>query len=66
MVFVCLLPVSFIGLPTLFLITIILLVVMRDLLDFVKLFTVVLVFGVMLFGLVKAYKRRREKRETKN
>jgi len=48
-------------LPTLFLVAIVLLAVMRDLLDFVKLFAGIMVFGVVLFGLVKAYKRRREK-----
>lgn len=48
-------------LPTLFLVAIVLLAVMRDLLDFAKLFAGILVFGVALFLAVKAYKRRREK-----
>ena len=50
-------------LPTLFLVAIVLLAVMRDLLDFVKLFAGIVVFGGVLFALVKAYKRRRENRE---
>lgn len=48
-------------LPTLFLVAIVLLAVRRNLIDFAKLFAGVLVFGVVLFGLVKAYKRRRER-----
>ncbi|MFS0491098.1 protoporphyrinogen oxidase HemJ [Leadbetterella byssophila] len=48
-------------LPTLFLVAIVLLAVMRDLLDFVKLFFGILIFGFLLYTFVKAYKRRREK-----
>lgn len=48
-------------LPTLFLVAIVLLAVMRDLLDFAKLFAGILLFGGMLFWAVKAYKRRRER-----
>lgn len=47
-------------LPTLFLVAIVLLAVMRDLLDFVKLFAGILVFGFCLYQFVKAYKRKRE------
>ena len=49
-------------LPTLFLVAIVLLAVMRDLLDFAKLFAGILLFGGLLFWGVKAYKRRRESR----
>lgn len=47
-------------LPTLFLVAIVLLAVVRDLLDFVKLFGGVIAFGVVLFIFAKAYKKRRE------
>jgi putative membrane protein len=47
-------------LPTLFLVAIVLLAVVRDLLDFVKLFGGVIAFGVVLFIFAKTYKKRRE------
>jgi putative membrane protein len=47
-------------LPTLFLVAIVLLAVVRDFLDFVKLFGGVIAFGVLLFVFAKQYKKRRE------
>ncbi len=49
-------------LPTLFLVAIVLLAVLRDLQDFVKLFIGILIFGFLLFTFVKWYKRLREKK----
>ena len=49
-------------LPTLFLVAIVLLAVMKDLMDFAKLFIGILLFGVVLFTFVKRYKKAREKR----
>ena len=48
-------------LPTLFLVTIVLLAVLRDLQDFGKLFGGILIFGLVLFFFVKMYKNKREK-----
>ncbi|MCU0324322.1 MAG: protoporphyrinogen oxidase HemJ [Spirosomaceae bacterium] len=47
-------------LPTLFLVAIVLLAVVKDLLNFVYMFLGVLIFGVLLFVFAKAYKKRRE------
>jgi putative membrane protein len=47
-------------LPTLFLVAIVLLAVVRDFLDFVKLFGGVIAFGMLLFVFAKQYKKRRE------
>ena len=47
-------------LPTLFLVAIVLLAVVRDLLDFLKLFGGVMAFGIVLFVFAKMYKKRRE------
>jgi putative membrane protein len=47
-------------LPTLFLVAIALLAVVRDLLNFLGLFFGVLVFGFILFLFAKSYKKRRE------
>jgi putative membrane protein len=49
-------------LPTLFLVAIVLLAVMKDLMSFTKLFVGILVFGIVLFMFVKRYKKAREKR----
>ncbi|UBM58898.1 protoporphyrinogen oxidase HemJ [Marinilongibacter aquaticus] len=49
-------------LPTLFLVAIVLLAVIKDVLNFAYLFLGVLVFGFILFSIVKAYKRHREKK----
>ncbi len=49
-------------LPTLFLVAIVLLAVVRDFLDFLKLFGGVLAFGILLFIFAKMYKKRRENR----
>lgn len=46
--------------PTLFLVAIVLLAVLRDLLSFLYLFLGILAFGFMLFKATKAYKRHRE------
>jgi protoporphyrinogen IX oxidase len=48
-------------LPTLFLVAIVLLAVVRDFLNFLMLFGGVLCFGVILFTFVKLYKKNREK-----
>lgn len=48
--------------PTLFLVAIVLLAVLRDFLDFLALFGGILVFGVTLFFFAKAYKKRREQK----
>jgi hypothetical protein len=48
-------------LPTLFLVAIVLLAVVKDLLNFVFLFLGVLAFGLTLFFAAKAYKKFREK-----
>jgi protoporphyrinogen IX oxidase len=48
-------------LPTLFLIAIVLLAVIKDLLNFIYLFGGVLAFGFLLFISAKAYKKHREK-----
>jgi len=47
-------------LPTLFLLSIVLLAVLRDMLNSLYAFGGVLVFGVLLFVFAKAYKKRRE------
>jgi putative membrane protein len=47
-------------LPTLFLVTIVLLAVVRDMLNFLYLFFGILIFGVLLFIAAKAYKNHRE------
>ena len=47
-------------LPTLFLLSIVLLAVLRDMLNFLYAFGGVLVFGVLLFVFAKAYRKRRE------
>ena len=49
-------------LPTLFLISIALLAVLRDTFNFLYAFGGVLVFGFLLFMFAKAYKKRREKK----
>ena len=48
-------------LPTLFLVAIVLLAVIRDLLSFLNLFLGIIAFGVTLFFAAKAYRRAREK-----
>ncbi len=48
-------------LPTLFLLAIVLLAVIKDVLNFVYLFAGIMVFGVLLFAIAKAYKNRRNK-----
>jgi protoporphyrinogen IX oxidase len=48
-------------LPTLFLISIVLLAVVKDLLNFIYLFGGVLIFGFTLYLFAKAYKKHREK-----
>ncbi|MFN8346519.1 MAG: protoporphyrinogen oxidase HemJ [Spirosomataceae bacterium] len=47
-------------LPTLFLVSIVLLAVLRDTLNFLYAFGGVLAFGILLFLFAKAYKKRRE------
>lgn len=47
-------------LPTLFLVAIVLLAVVKDLLNFVYMFLGVLAFGILLFVFARAYKKRRE------
>ena len=47
-------------LPTLFLVAIVLLAVIRDFLDFLKLFGGIIAFGMVLFIFAKQYKKRRE------
>jgi protoporphyrinogen IX oxidase len=47
-------------LPTLFLVAIVLLAVVRDFLDFLKLFGGIMAFGVVLFIFAKQYKKKRE------
>ena len=47
-------------LPTLFLVAIVLLAVVRDFLNFLKLFGGVLAFGIILFVFAKMYKKNRE------
>ena len=48
-------------LPTLFLVTIVLLAVVKDLLNFVYLFAGILAFGMTLFFAARAYRRFRER-----
>jgi protoporphyrinogen IX oxidase len=48
-------------LPTLFLVAIVLLAVVKDFLNFLMLFGGVLCFGILLFVFVKLYKKNREK-----
>lgn len=48
-------------LPTLFLVAIVLLAVVKDLLNFIYLFLGILAFGVTLFIAARAYKKHREK-----
>lgn len=47
-------------LPTIFLVSIVLLGVLKDMLDFLYAFGGVMLFGVVLFFFAKAYKKRRE------
>ncbi len=47
-------------LPTLFLVAIVLLAVVKDFLNFIYLFGGVIIFGVVLFGAAKAYKSYRK------
>ena len=49
-------------LPTLFLVAIVFLAVLKNLVDFSKLFFGVLLFGIVLFVFVKRYKKIREKK----
>ncbi len=49
--------------PTLFLVAIVFLAVLRDFQNFLALFGGVLAFGVSLYFFAKAYKRRREQKE---
>jgi protoporphyrinogen IX oxidase len=49
-------------LPTLFLVAIVLLAVVRDFLNFLMLFGGVLCFGIILFTFVKIYKKNREQK----
>jgi len=50
-------------LPTLFLVAIVLLAVVKDLINFLYLFAGVIAFGVLLFLAARAYKRHREGKE---
>lgn len=50
-------------LPTLFLVSIVLLAVLKDVLNFIYLFVGIIAFGALLFTIAKAYKKSREQND---